>query len=168
MKGQEKRQVSERSLENLKLGAESRKLGKVRHNFTILPESMDWLRETGNASNAIDTLVEAARNGGLDSNHTHERIEQEHQESISVYEGKIQELELALQETYQELASTRSLLETSRKLERGAVDSLVTCHQDGFRAAEILKQVIGINLRSAAWRKAQGQIQEALELIDDV
>ncbi len=160
--------MNERSLENLKLGAESRKLGKVRHNFTIMPDSMEWLRGTGNASDAIDGLVQAARNGGLSSNNTHERIEQEYQESINVYEREIQDLKRDLEETQLELSKTRSLLEASRETERNTMDLVVTCHQDGFRAAEILKQALAIKLRSAAGETIRQKINEALELIDDV
>lgn len=130
MKGQEKRQMNERSLENLKLGAESRKLGKVRHNFTILPETMEWLRGTGNASDAIDSLVQIAKSGGLNSNNTHERIEQKYQESINVYEREIQDLKRDLEETQLELAKTRSLLEASRKAERNTGNLLATGQQD--------------------------------------
>lgn len=130
MKGQEKRQMNERSLENLKLGAESRKLGKVRHNFTILPETMDWLRGTGNASDAIDSLVQVARSGGLNSKHTHGQIEQNYQESISVYEREVQDLKRDLEETQLELAKTRSLLEASRKAERNTMDLLAPGQQD--------------------------------------
>lgn len=126
MKGEEKRQMNERSLENLKLGAESRKLGKVRHNFTILPETMEWLRGTGNASDAIDSLVQVAKSGGLNSSNTQERIEQKYQESINVYEREIQDLKRDLEETQLELAKTRLLLEASRKAERNTMDLLAT------------------------------------------
>lgn len=168
MKSQEKRQMNERSLANLELGAKSRKLGKVRHNFTIMPDSMEWLRGTGNASDAIDSLVQAARNGGLNSDNTHERIEQENQESIDVYERNIQDLKRDLEETQLELSKTRSLLEASRKMERETMELVVTCHQDGFRAAEILKPALEVKLRSAAGETIKQRIREALELIDDV
>jgi predicted RNase H-like nuclease (RuvC/YqgF family) len=102
------RQVSERSLENLKLGAQSRYQGKQRHNFTVLPETVQWLKGTGNASDAIDVLVEAAKDKGLLSNNTHDR----EIEAVSndVYEGKIKDLEVSLEETQLELSKLRSQL----------------------------------------------------------
>lgn len=66
-----KKQVSQRSLENLKLGSEARRKDKQRHNFTLLPETVAWLKGTGNASDTIDALVTSARDGGLKSNSTH-------------------------------------------------------------------------------------------------
>lgn len=102
------RQISERSLENLKLGAQSRDKGKQRHNFTVLPETVQWLKGTGNASDAIDVLVEAAKSKGLLSNNTHDR--ETEVVSNDVYEGKIKDLELSLEETYLELSKVRSQL----------------------------------------------------------
>ncbi len=102
------RQVSERSLENLKLGAQSRYQGKQRHNFTVLPETVQWLKGTGNASDTIDVLVEAAKNKGLLSSNTHDR--ETEVVSNDVYEGKIKDLELSLEETYLELSKVRSQL----------------------------------------------------------
>ncbi|WP_155823743.1 hypothetical protein [Gloeocapsa sp. PCC 7428] len=55
------KQISPRSLENLKLGALKRYQGKVRCNFTILPETLEWLKRGGNASSRIDQLVAAAK-----------------------------------------------------------------------------------------------------------
>jgi vacuolar-type H+-ATPase subunit I/STV1 len=71
---EKKRRVSERSLENLKLGAESRRQGKIRQNVTILPEILEWLRGIGNVSGGIDNLVAAAKKGDSDSNSTHDWI----------------------------------------------------------------------------------------------
>jgi predicted RNase H-like nuclease (RuvC/YqgF family) len=102
------RQVSERSLENLKLGAKSRYQGKQRHNFTVLPETVQWLKGTGNASDAIDVLVEAAKDKGLFSNNTHDGEAQA--VSNDVYEGKIKDLEVSLEETQLELSKLRSQL----------------------------------------------------------
>lgn len=80
------RRINERSLENLKLGAQARYQGKIRQNVSILPETLEWLKCSGNASGMIDDLVAAARNGGLKSNYTHQQIEAEQSQSISVYE----------------------------------------------------------------------------------
>lgn len=102
------RQVSERSLENLKLGAISRDKGKQRHNFTVLPETVQWLKGRGNASDAIDVLVEAAKSKGLLSNDTHNGDIQV--VSNDVYEQNIKDLEVSLEETQLELSKLRSQL----------------------------------------------------------
>ncbi len=67
------RKISERSLENLKLGAKARNQDKVRHNFTIKPETIEWLKKCGNASGRIDELVAAAKSGEPKPNYTHDR-----------------------------------------------------------------------------------------------
>jgi hypothetical protein len=51
------RRMSRASLENLKLGAKSRKQGKVRVTVTILPETKAWLEKNGNLSGRIDEMV---------------------------------------------------------------------------------------------------------------
>jgi hypothetical protein len=51
------RKINPASLENLKMGAISRKQGKVRCNVTILPETKRWLESGGNLSGRIDELV---------------------------------------------------------------------------------------------------------------
>jgi predicted RNase H-like nuclease (RuvC/YqgF family) len=86
------RKISERSLENLKLGAQARYQGKARHNFTVLPETVEWLKATGNASDTIDALVEAARNGGLTSKSTHNWKDKEQVVSSDTYK-RISQLE---------------------------------------------------------------------------
>ena len=102
------RQVSERSLENLKLGAKSRDKGKQRHNFTVLPETVQWLKGTGNASDAIDVLVEAAKDKGLLSNNTHD---QEVQLVFNdAYQQNVKDLQVSLEETQLELSKLRSQL----------------------------------------------------------
>lgn len=85
MEGKERR-ISERSLENLKLGAQSRNQGKVRQNFTLLPETLQWLKCSGNASSMIDDLVAIAKNGGLNSNNTHDKKTEKETDSSHVYE----------------------------------------------------------------------------------
>lgn len=166
MEGTRKRQVSERSLENLKLGAESRRQGKLRHNFTILPETVQWLKGTGNASDAIDALVEAARKGGLNSSNTHEWKEQEQAQSNNVYEQEIKDLKRDLEETQLELQKTRSLLDASRRSEQDALRLLSTCHTEAFEAADILKAAL--KLKSNAGGAIKREIEKALPLIDDV
>lgn len=79
------RRINERSLENLKLGAEARRQGKERHNYTILPETHAWLEHSGNASRRLDELVASAKNGELKSSYTYERIQAEQQVSSSAY-----------------------------------------------------------------------------------
>lgn len=103
---EKERRVSERSLENLKLGAESRRQGKVRHNFTIMPETVQWLKGTGNASDAIDALVEHFKNGNSMSNHTHDKKIEDSLPSSHVYE-KIEVLKAELDQ----LLSQRSQLD---------------------------------------------------------
>lgn len=153
------RKVSERSLENLKLGSQARYQGKARHNFTVLPETVEWLKATGNASDTIDALVAAAKNGGLKSSNTHKwKEENKAVDSDSVYR-RISELET-------ELEQMRLQLETSRKLERDATDQLCSCHSDAFKAADILKAAL--KLRSNAGGAIKREIEKALPLIDDV
>ncbi|PSB32263.1 hypothetical protein [Chlorogloea sp. CCALA 695] len=107
------RQVSERSLENLKLGARSRSKGKVRHNYLIMPTTAKWLKDSGNASEAIDSLVEAAKDNSLVSSHTHDRKKGQQGLTISSYthdgyEQKIKDLQISLEETYLELTKVRA------------------------------------------------------------
>lgn len=90
------RRISEHSLENLKLGAESRYQGKERHNFTVLPETVEWLKKGGNASRRIDELVAAAKSGDLKPIHTHDRKDENHLSSESVYK-QIDELKNELE-----------------------------------------------------------------------
>ena len=92
MEGTERR-VSDRSLENLKLGAKARYQGKVRQNVTILPDSLEWLKKGGNVSGRIDQLVEAAKAGELVPNNTHYRNSENRLVSNDVYQQKIETLE---------------------------------------------------------------------------
>ncbi len=103
------RKISEKSLENLKLGSKSRYEGKERHNYTILPETAQWLKETGNASHTLDILVSLAKQNKLPSYNTHHRIEQP-----TVSTSRLQELEQQLIETYAELQGVRSQLQAAR------------------------------------------------------
>lgn len=155
---EKERRVSERSLENLKLGAESRRQGKLRHNFTILPETVQWLKGTGNSSDAIDVLVEAARTGGLRSSDTHDWKDKEQVVSNDVYK-QIETLQA-------ELADVRLQLEKSQALEKDSTEQVIQCHRDGFKAAEILNAAL--SLPANAGGKIKTQIRKALELIDDV
>ena len=98
------RRINERSLENLKLGAQARYQGKIRQNVSILPETLEWLKCSGNASGMIDDLVAAARNGGLKSNHTHDQIEVENQQSDGVYE-QIEALKIEVEQLRLQLAT---------------------------------------------------------------
>jgi hypothetical protein len=47
------------SLENLKLGAAARRKGKVKLNLTVLPETAEKLKRSGNASRFVELLVQA-------------------------------------------------------------------------------------------------------------
>lgn len=79
------RRINERSLENLKLGAVARRQGKERHNYTILPETHQWLEHSGNASRRLDELVASAKRGEIKSGYTHERIQAEESVSNNAY-----------------------------------------------------------------------------------
>lgn len=153
-----KKQVSQRSLENLKLGAESRKKDKQRHNFTLLPDTVVWLKATGNASDTIDALVEAARSGGLVSSNTHNWKDDKPTISNDVYE-KIAQLE-------KENEQLRSDLQKLKAAEKDLTDQLCNCHSDAFKAADILKGAL--KLAANAGGKIKREIEKALPLIDDV
>lgn len=92
MAGKERR-ISERSLENLKLGPTRRYQGKVRQNFTILPETLEWLRCSSNASSMIDDLVALAKNGGIRTTHIHQGQGNDQLTSNNSYECKPPEVE---------------------------------------------------------------------------
>ena len=47
------------SLENLKLGAAARKKGKIKLNLTVLPDTAEKLKRTGNASRFVEWLLQA-------------------------------------------------------------------------------------------------------------
>ncbi|MUL36347.1 hypothetical protein [Gloeocapsopsis dulcis] len=98
------RRISERSLENLKLGAEARRQGKLRVNHTLLPETVEWLKNHGNASHLIDELVKAAKSGNLKSNNTHEKKESEQPINSNHAHKQIEALQA-------ELATVRSQLQ---------------------------------------------------------
>lgn len=95
------RRINERSLENLKLGAIARYQGKIRQNVSILPETLEWLKCSGNASGMIDDLVAAAKNGFLKSNYTHQQMQAEQEQSNSVYK-QIEALKSELEQIRQE------------------------------------------------------------------
>jgi tetratricopeptide (TPR) repeat protein len=61
----QKRQINPASLENLKLGAQARYQDKQKLNLTVLPGTKDWLKKSGNASQRVDDLVNAAQTGRL-------------------------------------------------------------------------------------------------------
>ncbi len=54
------------SLENLKLGAAARRKGKVKLNLTVLPETAEKLKRSGNASRFVELLVQAHEVSWLD------------------------------------------------------------------------------------------------------
>lgn len=55
----------EKEINPLDLGAKAKHKYKARVNLTLLPETIEWLKEQGqgNASDMIDRLVARARNG---------------------------------------------------------------------------------------------------------
>ncbi len=66
--GKEKRILHPNSKDNLRLGPSSLMQGnkpKVRHNFTLLDETVEWLQKHKSASAKIDELVAQVREGQL-------------------------------------------------------------------------------------------------------
>lgn len=59
------RVIHQSSLENLKLGAQARYQDKRKLNLTLLPETIQWLKASGNASKRVDDLAAAAQAGRL-------------------------------------------------------------------------------------------------------
>lgn len=113
------RRISERSLENLKLGAQARYQGKVRQNFTILPQTLEWLKKGGNASQRVDELVAAAKNGELKSNYTHEREIEKNLYSSSMY-NQIEGLKVELEQLKTDQAQAVNILKEALKLKANA------------------------------------------------
>lgn len=108
--------MNERSLLNLKLGAQVRYQGKVRHNVSLLPETMEWLKKGGNASQRIDELVAAAKSGELKPIHTHDRKDENNLLSESVYK-QIEQLKTEVEQLRQErerLATDLAICQTSQ------------------------------------------------------
>jgi hypothetical protein len=60
-----KRNMNPASLENLKMGAASRRQNKVPCNLTLLPETVAWLKKGGNASAKVDEMVGKILKGDL-------------------------------------------------------------------------------------------------------
>lgn len=60
-----KHQVNERSLDNLKLGPESRRKDKQRRNMSLLPETIKLLEKWGNASDWVDKAAAAYKAGRI-------------------------------------------------------------------------------------------------------
>ena len=92
--------VADKSLENLKLGPQSRNQGKVRRNFTLLPKTISWLERGGNASGRIDEMVGKILSGTLVNSQASNSKNVELQAALS----KISELEAQLQEVNQRAA----------------------------------------------------------------
>ena len=135
MEDKKPRQMNERSLENLKLGAQARSQGKIRRNTTLLPETIAWLEGQGNLSAAIEQLVASARNGQADNTHnriaqeakpsssnTHNQISQEDQADLKAKlearEQEISQLRAQLAETKEELEVARNKIQSPADLAR--------------------------------------------------
>ncbi len=116
------RKISERSLENLKLGAKARAQDKVRHNFTIKPETIEWLKKGGNASGQIDELVAAAKSGELKPEDTHDRKAENLSVSKHAYKQIIEALKAEVEQLQQQNAvlseENASLLEQLEQLQQ--------------------------------------------------
>ncbi|MGF1481266.1 MAG: hypothetical protein ACFB4I_17580 [Cyanophyceae cyanobacterium] len=53
------------SLANLEKGASARFKGKQQITLTLMPDVVQWLKRSGNASQRVEDLVAAARSGRL-------------------------------------------------------------------------------------------------------
>ncbi len=51
--------IHQNSLENLKLGSAARRKGKVKLNLTVLPQTAEELKRSGNASRFVELLLQA-------------------------------------------------------------------------------------------------------------
>jgi len=139
------RQVNPRSLENLKLGAEARNQDKQRTNLTLLPETVQWLKGTGNASEKVDELVtEARRNNSVSAPGASEQVEQL-QKALEQEREKVRQLERLLKE------------ETERANEY--------CLEE-LKAAKILHEAL--KLKANAGGAIKNKIKAALKFIDDI
>ena len=139
------RQINPRSLENLKLGAEARNQDKQRTNLTLLPETVEWLKGTGNASEKVDELVtEARRNNSVSAPGASEQVEQL-QKALEQEREKVRQLERLLKE------------ETERANEY--------CLEE-LKAAKILHEAL--KLKANAGGAIKNKIKAALKFIDDI
>lgn len=135
------RRMNQKSLDNLKLGAIATDKGKERRNITILPQTWEYLKATGNASEAIDNLVAAS---------TSTTKQQEAVKDTSDYEQEINDFKRDLEETYLELQKMRSLLSAR--------------HDSAGEAIIILKE--SLKLRANVGGAIKEEIRKALKLID--
>lgn len=158
---EKERRMSENSLANLKLGAETRRLGKVRHNFTILPETAQWLKGTGNASDTIDALVDRFKNNGSDSNHTHDKKEDSQLEAL---QAELAEMRSQLENLEGENNFQESRWKLIDRQNDGLAKQIWAMKENQLKAAELLKEAAKLkkNKKGGYWEK----IEEALKLID--
>lgn len=99
-----KKNVNERSLANL--NPKARYLGKERFNITLMPETIEWLKSGGNASQRIEDLVRAAKakeiryqETNLEDTHNQNKVlKRENQELIEKLEKLQSKLDYANQE----------------------------------------------------------------------
>jgi predicted RNase H-like nuclease (RuvC/YqgF family) len=106
---EKQRRVSERSLENLKLGSQARYQGKRRHNFTILPETVEWLKATGNASDTIDALVASVKDGSLRSKDTHNSKDENELKLSQSLSDQITQLKTELEQTQSQIENAKAI-----------------------------------------------------------
>lgn len=125
MASNDKKGVNPKSLENLRLGAETRNKDKQRTNLTLLPETVRWLKGCGNASDKVDELVGEARKNPFSQNQT---------DTVSELREKIKNLESQLK------------YETSR------ADELL---KDQFKAADLLKGALKLKANAGGAIKEQ-------------
>jgi tellurite resistance protein len=123
---EKQRQMSERSLENLKLGAIARDQGKIRTNCTLLPETLEWLKKHGNASHLIDELVKAAKSGELKPVNSHENTSEN--EVVKLQGAMVQ----SLQADVERLERERIELENQRSHYQGCFNELTQQKVDWY------------------------------------
>lgn len=156
-----KRKVSERSLENLKLGGLSRKSKEVkeRHNILVLPETFQWLKGTGNASDMIDVLVESAKKNGLSSNYTHDKKEDDQLETL---QAELAEMRSQLNKLEGENNFQESRWKRTDRENAGLAKEIREVKENQVKVTELLEEAAKLkkNKKGGYWEK----VEEAIKL----
>ena len=97
---------------------------------------------------------------------TQVKMIQELTTAVKFSERELAELENQQSQQKAELNELRSQLEKVRAAERDALEQVISCHSDAFKAADILKAAL--KLKSNAGGAIKREIEKALPLIDDV
>lgn len=138
----------------------SRRLGKkVRCNYTILPETANWLRGRPNASEMLDVLVGGFRDGKL----VYKDIQAEKKDGQTLPNDVYEQIDSLEKENEQ----LRSQLEDFKRLEKDATDQLAKCQSETLKAKDILKDALN-NFKHNNGTSLRNAVVKALPLIDDV